>query len=163
LVEKTPEEAGETTAVNEKKYRITLTKEERTGLESLINKGKGAARTLTRARILLKADASEEGPAWSDEQIRRALDVGLATVYRLSQAFVEEGLEAALRPRKTNRQYARMLDGDQEAHLIALACGSPPPGFAHWTLRLLAERFVDLGHVECICPETVRQTLKKTC
>jgi transposase len=91
------------------------------------------------------------------------LDVGLATVYRLRQAFVEFGLEAALRPRKANRQYAHMLDGEQEAHLIALACGKPPAGFARWTLRLLADRFVDIGHVEHICPETVRQTLKKTC
>jgi hypothetical protein len=148
--------------VNEKKYRVTLTEEERAGLEAMLSKGKAAARALTRARILLKADASALGPAWPDEQTRSALDVGLATVYRLRQAFVEEGLEAALRPRQANRKYARLLDGEQEAHLIALACGKPPPGFARWTLRLLAERFVDLRHAEHICPETVRQTLKKT-
>jgi transposase len=148
--------------MNQKKYRVTLTEEERQDLEALVNKGKTAARTITRARILLKADASGNGPAWTDEQIRDALDVGLVTVYRIRQSFVEDGLQAALRPRKTNRQYQRKLDGDQEAHLIALACGKPPMGRARWTLRLLAERFVDLGHVGEISPETVRQALKKT-
>jgi transposase len=148
--------------MSQKKYRVTLTEEERQDLDGLINKGKAAARTLTRARVLLKADASDNGPAWTDEQIKDALDVGLVTVYRIRQSFVEDGLQATLRPRKTNREYQRKLDGDQEAHLIALACGKPPPGRARWTLRLLAERFVDLGHVEEVSPETVRQTLKKT-
>jgi hypothetical protein len=148
--------------VNQKKYRVTLSQEERSHLEALTTKGKAAARTITHARILLKADASDCGPAWSDEQIRHALDVGLATIYRLRQAFVEFGLEVALRPQRVSRHYTRMLDGDQEAHLIALACGQPPAGFARWSLRLLADRFVDLGHAEHICPETVRQTLKKT-
>jgi transposase len=148
--------------MNQKKYRVTLTAEERQDLEGLINKGKAAARTITRARVLLKADASEVGPAWTDERIKDALDVGLITVYRIRQSFVEDGLQATLRPRKTNREYDRKLDGDQEAHLIALACGKPPPGRARWTLRLLAERFVDLRHVDEISPETVRQALKKT-
>jgi transposase len=148
--------------MNQKKYRVTLTAEERLDLEGLINKGKAAARTITRARVLLKADASDGGPAWTDERIKDALDLGLVTVYRIRQSFVEDGLQATLRPRKTNREYQRKLDGDQEAHLIALACGAPPPGRARWTLRLLAERFVDLGHVEEVSPETVRQTLKKT-
>lgn len=148
--------------MSQKKYRVTLTGEERQDLEALINKGKTAARTLTRARILLKADASDDGPAWTDEQIREALDVGLLTVYRTRQSFVEHGLSATLRPRKTNRDYQRKLDGDQEAHLIALACGAPPPGRARWTLRLLSERFVDLGHVEEVSPETIRLALKKT-
>jgi hypothetical protein len=144
-------------------YRVTLTAEEREDLEGLINKGRGAARMLTRARILLKADASpQQGPAWSDEQIRDALDVGLVTVYRVRQSFVEEGLELTLKPRPRNRRYDRLLDGDQEAHLIALACSTPPPGRARWTLRLLAKRFVALGHVDDVSHETVRQTLKKT-
>jgi transposase len=149
--------------MNQKKYRVTLTAEERQDLQGLINKGKAAARTITRARILLKADASDGGPAWTDERIRDALDVGLVTVYRIRQSFVEDGLQLTLRPRKTNREYDRKLDGEQEAHLIALACSAPPLGRARWTLRLLAERFVDLRHVEEISPETVRQTLKKTC
>jgi len=148
--------------MSQKKYRVTLTEEERQELEGLINKGKAAARTITRARVLLKADASEGGPAWTDEQIQDALDVGLVTVHRIRQSFVEAGLEDALRPRKTSREYQRKLDGDQEAHLVALACGEPPPGRARWALRLLAERFVDLGHVEGVSPETVRQVLKKT-
>jgi transposase len=148
--------------MNQKKYRVTLTDEERQSLETLINKGKTAARTITRARILLKADASDLGPAWTDDQIRQALDVGLATIHRLREAFVESGLDASLRPTKANRLYQRQLDGDQEAHLIALACSKPPTGFARWTLRLLADRFVDLGHVTTVSHETVRQTLKKT-
>src|SRR5271154_488451 len=130
--------------MSQKKYRVTLTDEERQSLEMLINKGKTAARTITRARILLKADASDLGPAWTDDQIRQALDVGLATIHRLREAFVESGLDASLRPAKANRRYQRQLDGDQEAHLIALACSKPPAGFARWTLRLLADRFVDL-------------------
>jgi transposase len=146
-----------------KKYRVTLTAQERQDLEALVQKGKAAARKLTRARILLKADASpQQGPAWTDEQIRDALDVGLVTIQRLRQSFVEDGLDAALQPRPRNRRYERLLDGDQEAHLIALACSKPPPGRARWTLRLLAERFVALGHVEEVSHETVRQTLKKT-
>jgi transposase len=149
--------------MNQKKYRVTLTAEERQDLEALVNKGKAAARTITRARVLLKADASDGGPAWTDERIKDALDVGLVTAYRIRQSFVEDGLQATLRPRKTNREYQRKLDGEQEAHLIALACGAPPPGRARWTLRLLAERFIDLGRVDEISPETVRQALKKTC
>jgi transposase len=148
--------------MNEKKYRVTLTEKERQDLETLIGKGKAAARTITRARILLKADASELGPALTDEQIRQALDVGLITVYRLRQAFVESGLEVALHPAKINRHYQHLLDGDQEAHLIAMACSTPPTGSARWTLRLLADRFVDLGHAKHVSHETVRQTLKKT-
>jgi transposase len=148
--------------MNEKKYRITMTDDERESLVTLISKGTTAARTITRARILLKADASEKGPGWTDDQIRHALDVGLATIYRIRQTFVEDGLDLALRPRKANREYQRKLNSEQEVQLIALACGKPPSGFARWTVRLLARRFVDLRHVEYICPETVRQTLKKT-
>jgi transposase len=148
--------------MNEKKYRVTLTDEERQSLDALTKKGKTAARSITRARILLQADASEQGLAWTDEQIHEALDVGLATIYRTRQSFVEDGLELALRPRKANREYQCKLNSEQEVHLIALACGKPPSGFAHWTLRLLARRFVDLRHVDHISPETVRQTLKKT-
>jgi len=148
--------------MNTKKYRVTLSDEERQSLAALTTKGKMAARSITRARILLQADASEQGPAWTDELIHQALDVGLATIYRTRQSFVEDGLDLALRPRKANREYQHKLDSEQEAHLIAMACGKPPPGFAHWTLRLLARRFVDLRHVDHISPETVRQALKKT-
>ena len=148
--------------MNAKKYRVTLTPEERETLESLTKKGKATARSICRARILLQADASPQGPDWTDECIHLALDVGMATIYRTRQSFVEDGLEIALRPRKANREYQRRLNSEQEAHLIAMACGKPPPGFAHWSLRLLARRFVDLYPMKGISPETVRQTLKKT-
>ena len=148
--------------MNDKKYRVTLVDEERECLEALTKKGKAAARTISRARILLQADASTQGLARTVEQIRKALDVGLATIYRTRQAFVEDGLDLALRPRKANREYQRKLTSEQEAHLIAMACGKPPPGFARWSLRLLARQFVDLRHVSHISPETIRQTLKKT-
>jgi transposase len=148
--------------MNEKKYRVTLTGDEREALEALTSKGKAAARAITRARILLSADASGRGPAWTDEQIHRALGVGLATIYRTRQAFVEDGPDLALRPRKANRDYQRKLNSEQEAHLIAMACGKPPPGFARWSLRLLARRFVDLRHADHVSPETIRQALKKT-
>jgi transposase len=148
--------------MNQKKYRVTLTEEERKNLDALTKKGKTAARSISRARILLHADASEQGPAWTDDKIQQALNVGLATIYRTRQAFVEDGLELALRPRKANRDYQHKLSSEQEAHLIAMACSKPPAGFARWSLRLLARRFVDLSHVDHISPETVRQTLKKT-
>src|SRR3982750_1421348 len=98
-----------------KRYRVTLTPDERLGLEQLLAKGKAAARKLTRARILLKADASPAGPAWTDDQIHLALDVGLATIARVRQGFVEQGLPATLTPRPRYRHRARELDGDQEA------------------------------------------------
>jgi hypothetical protein len=148
--------------MNQKKYRVTLTTEERTRLEDLVNKGTAAARKLTHARILLKADASAGGPAWTDEQIRVALDVGLLTIYRTRLSFVEEGLAAALGPRPSARRYQRKFDGESEAHLIALACSKPPPGFARWTVRLLRDRFVALANAPRVSYETVRQTLKKT-
>ncbi len=145
-----------------KKYRVTLTDEERTTLRALIKKGKAAARTLTHARILLKADQSEGGEAWKDEQIVAALDVGLSSVMRVRQVLVEEGFEAALKARRGSQPRRRKLDGEQEAHLIALACGQPPVGHARWTLRLLADQLVRLEYVDTVSHETVRQTLKKT-
>ena len=145
-----------------KKYIVTLTEEERQMLQSMLSRGKAAARKLVHARILLKADASAGGPAWRDPQIADGLEVGRATVERVRRQFVEEGLEAALERRKPRRQYARALDGDGEAHLIALACQKPPEGRARWTLRLLADRMVQLEYVEQVSYQTVRRTLKKT-
>lgn len=139
------------------KYRVTLTDEEREGLDRCVRSGRTSARTLTRARILLKADAGEE-----DAVIAQALDVGLSTIHRVRQRFVEEGGEAAIVSRRPRRVYARALDGEQEAHLIALACEQPPQGRARWTLRLLAGQMVELGHVEALSHETVRTALKKT-
>jgi transposase len=145
-----------------KKYIVTLTQEEREKLQTMLSKGQAAARKLTHARILLKADAGEGGPAWDDEAIAEGLEVGRATVERVRKQFVEEGFEAALDRRKPRRQYQRKLDGDGEAHLIALACSQAPEGRSRWTLRLLADRMVRLEQVDHLSHETVRQVLKKT-
>jgi transposase len=145
-----------------KKYIVTLTEEERRMLQEMLSRGKAAARKLTHARILLKADAAAGGPGWNDQAIAEALEVGRATVERVRKEFVEEGLEAALDHRKPRRQYRRRLDGDGEAHLVALVCQEPPEGRSRWTLRLLADRMVQLEYVDQISYQTVRRTLKKT-
>jgi transposase len=146
-----------------KKYRVTLTAAEREELAGLLARGKADVRRLKHAQILLKADEAEGGPGWSDERTAEAVGVGLTTVERIRQRFVEEGLASALSPyRGGKRVYERKLDGEQEAHLIALACATPPAGHARWTLRLLARRMVELAYVDALSHETVRQTLKKT-
>jgi transposase len=145
-----------------KKYIVRLTPEEQAYLSQMMRSGKAAARILLHARILLKADSDPTTPAWSDEAISEALEVHATTVARVRQRFVEEGLEAALRPKSTTRQYARKLDGAAEAHLIAIACGPAPAGRAQWTLRLLADKLAELEHVPSVSYETVRRTLKKT-
>jgi transposase len=146
-----------------KKYIVTLTDEERASLDEMVRTGKAAAYKITHARILLKADASEGGPAWTDGQIANALDVGTATVERLRQRFVEEGLDAALcRKKQQHPSRERTFDGAAEARLVALACSAPPEGRSSWTLRLLAEKLVELEVVESVSHETVRQVLKKT-
>jgi transposase len=145
-----------------KKYIVRLTPDEQTQLSQMIRSGKAAARTLLPARILLKADTDAAASAWSDEAISEALEVHSATVARVRQRFVEQGLEAALRPRPSKRQYLRKLDGAAEAHLLAIACGPAPAGQARWSLRLLADRLVELEHVGSISYETIRRTLKKT-
>jgi|SRR5580700_7254181 len=142
-----------------KKYIVKLSDEERQRLETLVSQGKAAARKIQRAWILLKADAQAAGPAWSDEQIREAFAVSLVTIYRVRQTFVEEGFEAVLTRAPKSRHRHRKLDGEQEAHLIALACSQPPPGRCRWTIRLLAGKLVELGHTERVSPETVRQML----
>jgi transposase len=147
-----------------KKYHVTLTPEERASLEAMVTTGKAAARKLAHARVLLRADEADGGPGWADAAIADALDVGAATVARVRQRFVEEGLDAALVPRPTSRVYARKLDGDNEARLVTLACSAPPEGRNRWTLALLADRLVALGHVGDgrLSYETVRRCLKKT-
>ena len=145
-----------------KKYHVTLSLEERCELEQMISAGKRAARKLTHARILLKADEAEGGPGWSDSEIAEALDVGLSTVWRVRQRFVEEGIGAALTPKPSRRIYERKLDGAGEVHLIAVACSKPPQGHKQWTLRLLADQMVVLGHADGLSHETVRRILKKT-
>lgn len=146
-----------------KKYRVTLTADERDQLAALIAAGKAAARKLAHARILLKADAADGGPAWTDDRIADAVEVSVATVERVRQRFVEPGLDAALdRKEQEKPSRERKLDGRAEARLIALACSAPPDGRKRWTLRLLADRLVELEVVDAVCPETVRQTLQKT-
>jgi transposase len=145
-----------------KKYLVNLTDEERTRLETLVSQGRAAARTIQRAWILLKADVGPSGPGWTDAAIQQTFTVGLVTIYRVRQTFVEEGLAAVLTRRPKSRHRHRKLDGEQEAHLVALACSKPPAGRRRWTVRLLASRFVELGSTDHVAPETVRQTLKKT-
>jgi transposase len=145
-----------------KKYIVTLTEEERRMLREMVSRGRAAARKLMHARILLKADSSDGGPGWDDGAMAEGLEVGRATVERVRKEFVEEGLEAALERRQPRRQYPHTLDGDGEAHLIALACGQAPEGRSRWTLRLLADRMVALEYVEEVSKDTVRRVLKKT-
>jgi len=144
----------------EAKYVVRLTEDERQALEGLLSGKRVAADRALRARILLKADV--DGDSWSDTEIADALDVGVSTVHRLRQRLVEDGLEAALSRRPTSSKRPRKLDGAQEARLIAVTCGPAPEGRARWTLRLLADKLVELEVVDSIGRETVRQTLKKT-
>jgi transposase len=145
-----------------KKYPVILTQTERDYLSSLIAAGTAPARKLTHARILLKADQSPEGPGWVDDAVAEAVEVSQPTVSRVRKQYVEEGLEAALNRRPPNREYHRKLDGQQEARLVALACSEPPEGQARWSLRLLADRMIELEVVEDLSYQTVRRTLKKT-
>src|SRR5919199_4139394 len=154
------EPARETTPMN-KKHIVRLTDSERGVLDGLVNTGKGAARRLTHARILLKADCGPDGPAWTDEAISAALDVSIPTIERVRRTLVLDGFDATLQ-RKPAPPRSRKLDGRQEAHLIALACSSAPAGHKRWTLQLLANHLVELEELDGLSHETVRQILKKT-
>src|ERR1700758_413384 len=153
--------AGKDIAV--KKYVVRLSAQEREQLQALIRKGKGPARRLLKARILLKTDVSEGGPGWSDNKIIAALDTSASMVYRVRKQLVEEGFEAVLsrKPRATPA-VPRIFDGEKEAKLIALACSNPPKGRARWTLRLLENKVVELGIVDHASDSTIGRTLKKT-
>ncbi len=146
-----------------KRYTVTLEPEERQHLHDLIAAGQAAARKLTHARILLKADAADGGPDWPDRRIADALEVSTATVERVRQRFVEQGLDAALdrKPRERPPREIK-LDGRAEARLIALACSPPPLGRAVWTMQLLADKSVESDVVDSISDETVRLALKRT-
>ena len=146
-----------------KKYPVILSETEREEVKRLIAAGTAPARKLTHARILLKADQSPEGAGWVDEKVAEAVEVSQPTVARVRKQYFEEDLEAALNRRAPNREYQRKLDGEQEARLVALACSEPPEGQARWSLRLLADRLVELEIVEEeVSYQTVRRTLKKT-
>ena len=146
-----------------KKYVVKFSAEEREQLDTLIHVGKHPARKLLKARILLKADASEAGEAWSDSEIAAALETSVDTVARTRQELVEEGLEAALTRKHSPRSARpRIFDGAAEAKLIALACSPPPQGRARWTLKLLETAVVELEIVERASDNTIGRTLKKT-
>lgn len=144
-----------------KQYVVRLSKRQRHQLYQLVSAGSGQALKLTRGRILLAADASNAGPALADATIAEALQVGRATVERVRTRFCREGLDAALNRRTQAHHRAPRLDGEAEAHLIALACSDPPAGRGRWSLRLLADRMVRLEYVDGVSHECVRQTLKR--
>ncbi len=145
-----------------KRYVVRLEAEERERLRRMVSVGKAAARKLTRAWILLQADESGEGPGWTDERIAEGLGVSVRTIEHVRRELVEEGLEAALERHRPRRVYERRLDGAREAKLVAVCCSNPPDGRKRWTLRLLADRLVELKVVDSISYETVRRTLQKT-
>ncbi len=141
------------------KYPVVLNEEQRQHLEKLTSSGTVTARQMKRAQILLKSDMQVN---WSYEQIMGAFDVSAVTIAAVRKTFVEQGLEVALQRKKPDREYEHVLDGEGEAHLIALTCSEPPSGRKRWSLRLLRDRFVKLGHVDEISYETIRRALKKT-
>jgi transposase len=144
-------------------YKVTLKQEERNQLTEITRTGTHAARKIIHALILLNVD---RGPYNTEQQINeeicKVLKIGMRTIDRVKKRFVEEGLDAALKMAPTSREYDKLVDGDMEAHLIALACGEPPKGYARWSLRLLADKLVELRIADNISYETVRRTLKKT-
>lgn len=145
-----------------KRYRVELTSEEREELKALVSRGRSAAYKQTHARILLMSDEAQDDLPMTDEAIAQALKVGHATVERVRRRCVEEGIDAALNRKKQLRRRAKKLDGEAEAHLIAIACSEPPQGRTSWTLKLLADRLVEREIVDSISTETVRKALKKT-
>jgi len=143
------------------KYLIKLTAEERQQLEHLLSSGIAPARTLTHAHILLKSDSGEGGTNWPYNQVCEAYNVAPLTVANVRKRYIQEGLAAALQRKKPEREYEHCLDGDAEAHLIALVCGKPPEGKDRWTLRLLQKRMIELTYTDTVSHETIRTTLKK--
>jgi len=144
-------------------YKVTLTQEERDYLTEVTRTGTHAAKKIIHALILLNVDkGSYSFERLTNEEISKVLKIGMRTIDRVKKRFVEEGLDSALKMAPTSRVYEKTMDGDMEAHLIALACGEPPKGFARWSLRLLADKLVELKIADSISHETVRRTLKKT-
>ena len=144
-----------------KQYVVRLTERERAALRQRLAAGHGPTRHLTRARILLKADEGPGGPGWVDEAIAEAVEVSLPTVQRVRRRFVEQGMEAAIVGQRPRREYRRKLGGEQEAHLVALACTPAPLGRRRWTLRLLADKLVELRYIDGVSYETVRQVVDR--
>ncbi len=144
------------------KYTIHLTKSEREDLMAIINKGKHTSQTYRAAYILLNCDEGKYSEKVTNEQISKVLKIGMRTIDRVKKRFVEESMEAVLERRPTQRVYATKIDGDSEAKLVTLCCSEPPKGYAKWSLRLLADKMVELKYVESISHVTVRSVLKKT-
>jgi len=144
------------------KYRIALTKAERAELMSIIGKGHHSSQTYRSAYVLLNCDEGKYSQKMTNEQISQVLKVGMRTIDRVKKRYVEGGLEAVLERKPSSRVYEKIVDGDLEAHLIALSCSKPPKGFAKWSLRLLADKMVELNYTDRISYETVRRVLKKT-
>jgi transposase len=144
-----------------KLYRVTLSKQEREQLYEIIKKGKHKSQIYRNAYILLNTDQGDYSSKVTNVEIAQILKVGMRTIDRVKKRFVEEGFDASLSRRPTTRVYEKKVDGDAEAHLITIACSEPPKGFAKWSLRLLADKMVELEYVESISHETVRTVLKK--
>ena len=146
-----------------KKYVVTLTKEERELLGNLVSKGKHSSQKILNALILLDSDTGDHQVSRStNEEIARVLNISMRKIDRVKKRFVEEGFDMALDKRKADRVYEKKTDGDFEAHLIALSCGDPPEGFARWSLRLLADKMVELNYIDSISHEAIRRILKKS-
>lgn len=145
------------------KYRVTLTKEEREELTKIVQKGKHRSQKVLNALVLLNCDEGDyQNNKSKNEDIANILCISMRKIDRTKKTFVEKGLETALNGTKGQRVYAKKADGEFEAHLVALSCSSPPEGYARWTLRLLADKVVELDYIENISHETVRRVLKKT-
>jgi transposase len=144
------------------KYKVTLTKEEHEELIAIISKGYHSSQKFRAAYILLNSDEGEYSEKVTNEQISKVLKIGMRTIDRVKKRFIEEGFDSILERKPPDREYERKADGDVEAHLIALCCSEPPAGNAKWSLRLLADKMVELKYIESISYETVRRVLKKT-
>jgi hypothetical protein len=145
-----------------KRYKITLTKEEREQLNDIISKGTHSAQLYHGAYILLNCDEGKWGDKLTNEQIRKVLQISMRMIDRVKQKFVEEGFEACLERKTLSKTKEKKVDGDMEAHLIALSCSKPPKGYSRWSLRMLADKMIELKYAESISHETVRRVLKKT-
>jgi hypothetical protein len=146
-----------------RKYTVTLTQEERNYLKEIKSKGKHKSQKVINALILLGCDTGEfQDKRSTNEEISRVLKIGMRKIDRVKKRFIEEGMDITLNGKKGSRIYAKKADGDFEAHLVALSCSEPPEGFSRWSLRLLADKVVELEYIDQISHETIRQVLKKT-
>jgi len=142
-------------------YKVILTKKEQEELQNIIKKGKHTSQTYRTAYVLLNTDIGEYSDKITNEEISKVLKIGMRTIDRIKKRFVEEGFESCLVRKPTSREYERKIDGEVEAHLISISCGKPPEGFSRWSLRLLADKMVELNYIENISHESVRKLLKK--